>query len=102
MTITIVGYHYFIGKYSDCCKNIIILFNSTKLQNFCELILMVYSLVVSVNAQQGSCRASVNCDGSPGDVLISVTTIENCCLNTAGLAFNVRESCTPCIGMFCG
>ena len=49
----------------------------------------------------GTCTASVDCNGAAGDV-IATTTLEDCCLNTAGLAFNdsAAGQCTPCIGMY--
>lgn len=55
--------------------------------------------VISVKAQV-ICRASVNCNGQPGDDL-GVTTERGCCIdNPNGLAYSVPggESCTPCIG----
>jgi hypothetical protein len=46
------------------------------------------------------CRASVNCNGEPGDDL-GVTTERGCCVdNPNGLAYSIQggESCTPCVG----
>ena len=46
------------------------------------------------------CRASVDCDGAPGDDL-GVTTDRGCCVdNPNGLAYTMGggEICTPCIG----
>ena len=57
--------------------------------------------VVSVTAQQlVVCRASVNCNGEPGDNL-GLATERSCCINNPnGLAYvaSGSESCTPCIG----
>ena len=55
--------------------------------------------IVTVHAQSSVvCRASVDCDGGPGDDLGSMT-IEQCCLNTPGsLAFSSGETCSACIG----
>ena len=56
---------------------------------------------VSVDAQMGSCRATVDCNEALGDE-IAQTTLEDCCVNQpAGLAFNAfgSEICQPCIGM---
>ena len=43
----------------------------------------------------------MDCKRALGDV-IATTTLEDCCLNTAGLAFNdsATGQCTPCIGMY--
>ena len=56
--------------------------------------------VISVKAQQVVCRASVNCNGQPGDDLGEMTDSECCIDNPNGLAYSVpgEESCTPCIG----
>ena len=61
----------------------------------CNIKVLPY-LIVSVGAQV--CRTSVDC--RTGDQVIDgVTTIEQCCLDTtSGLAFNIGEICTPCIG----
>ena len=46
------------------------------------------------------CRASVDCNGAPGDDL-GVMTIGQCCLETPnGLGFSEGEVCSSCIGEY--
>ena len=55
----------------------------------------------SVRAQTDiECRASVNCNDVPGDVLERVATGSQCCLdNPNALAFRTAEgTCEPCVG----
>ena len=49
------------------------------------------------------CRASLICDGQPGDDLGVALNGEGCCLgNPAALAYNIlgTEGCIPCVGEF--
>lgn len=59
-------------------------------------------IVVSERAKTLQCRASSNCNGSPGDDLGTVATATECCVeNPDGLAFvSDEESCIPCVGEY--
>ena len=70
-----------------------------------DIIILLYDnniiITHAVNRQTlGNCSASIDCVGASGDVL-GAMTLQECCLNTFGLAFIDfgSESCTTCIGI---